>query len=220
MTHLYSSETDFNLVEEPSEGDIQSVAGGDATASTSSSAAPERSGRFRKFAFVVGNLLLAYHVLAIAIAPSSIPPSSQLQRDSWLAFGPYLEAMYLNHGWHFFAPDPGASTLLEYRGIDSQGSTVEGRMPDKSTMKPRLLYHRHFMLTEALPRMQDADVNLRSGYYQALADGVGKMTGLKDVELIRVTHRLPTMQAVRAGFPLDDPAQYDSEPMGRFTCRP
>lgn len=166
-----------------------------------------------------GNLLLLYHVLAIAIAPSSIAPSSKLQRDSWLAVGPYLEVLFLNHGWHFFAPDPGASTLLEYVGTTPNGQTVKGQIPDKSQLKPRLMYHRHFMLTESIPRVADSDADVRAGYYQALADGVGQLTGAETVELTRVTHRLSTMPAIRAGFPLTDPAQYDREPMGTFSCQ-
>lgn len=169
--------------------------------------------------FLAGNAVLIYHLLAIATSPSSIPPSSQLQRTSWLAFGPYLETIYLNHGWHYFAPDPGASTLLAYEGVNENGETVEGRIPDKASTHPRLLYHRYFMLTEALPRMEDADSDLRENYYQALATSIGDQAGLSEVTLTRVTHRLPTMQAVRAGFPLDDPAQYDFETLGSFKCR-
>lgn len=172
----------------------------------------------RSFGKFVVSLALVYHLAAIVAGPSSIAPSSQVQRDSFLAFGPYLEALYLNHGWHFFAPDPGPSTLVGYEAKTASGETITGRIPDKQQMQPRLLYHRHFMLTEALPRMRDADPKVLADYEQALANGVGLMTDVQTVELEQLTHRLPTMQAIRAGFPVSDPALFDEVPLGSFSC--
>ena len=65
---------------------------------------------------------------------------------------PYLQILYLNHGYQFFAPEPGESTLLAFEAERDDGTVVRGRIPDRTTW-PRLLYHRHFMLTE---HMSDA----------------------------------------------------------------
>src|SRR5207302_11256649 len=95
---------------------------------------------------------IVIHRTAIVVAPASVSPSSEIARASWLVFRPYLEALYLNHGYHFFAPEPGESTLLAFVAERPDGTVVQGRIPSRS-MKPRLLYHRHFMLTE---HMRDA----------------------------------------------------------------
>jgi hypothetical protein len=64
---------------------------------------------------------------------------------------PYSTAMYLNHGYAFFAPDPGPNHLIDYSVEFADGRpAVTGRFPDLKTERPRLLYHRHFMLSEAL----------------------------------------------------------------------
>lgn len=69
--------------------------------------------------------------------------------------GPYMEAMYLEHGYFFFAPNPGPTHLLqcEVRPRSSepnanQPATATLLLPDRKTHWPRLDYHRHFMLSE------------------------------------------------------------------------
>ena len=173
---------------------------------------------WRRAGFALVNVWLVYHLIAIAGSPATIPPSSQLQRDTWLAVGPYLEAIYLNHGWHYFAPDPGASTLLAYEGVAVDGTPVAGVVPDRRVAWPRQLYHRYFMLTEAIPQTDELPPGVRDGYVAALAGGLGKDLGVAEAELTRVTHRLPSMDEVRAGFPLDDPALYERESLGRHRC--
>ena len=93
------------------------------------------------------NLWLVFHILAIIIAPASVDPSSDLVRSAWTLFQPYLQVLYLNHGYHYFAPEPSESTLLSFVAERDDGSVVNGRIPNFG-IKPRLLYHRHFMLTE------------------------------------------------------------------------
>ncbi|WP_342190418.1 hypothetical protein Pla52nx_003174 [Stieleria varia] len=65
-------------------------------------------------------------------------------------FRRYGEMLYLNRGYAFFAPDPGPSHLIQARVTDSSGVVSETLSPDRKTQWPRLLYHRHFMLSEFL----------------------------------------------------------------------
>jgi hypothetical protein len=102
---------------------------------------------------LVLSLLLIWHVLAVFMAPFSIPPSSFLARtiaqDSFMQ--KYLDLLYLNHGYHFFAPDPGPGHLIRYQVVDERGQTiVQGEFPNLEDEWPRLRYHRHFMLTDQL----------------------------------------------------------------------
>ena len=61
----------------------------------------------------------------------------------------YLDALYLNHGYHFFAPSPGPGNLIRYELLDSRGSVIgQGEFPNTKDQWPRLRYHRHFMLAD------------------------------------------------------------------------
>ena len=79
------------------------------------------------------NLWLVFHLAAIIIAPASVSPSSDLVHSGWEVVRPYLQFLYLNHGYHFFAPEPGESTLLAFVAHRQDGTVVRGRIPTRST---------------------------------------------------------------------------------------
>ncbi|MFV0443500.1 MAG: hypothetical protein ACK5Q5_08010 [Planctomycetaceae bacterium] len=164
----------------------------------------------------VVSLWICYHVAGIVIAPATVPPSSDIVRNSWRLFGPYLQFLYLNHGFHFFAPDPGPSTIVRYSASLPNGRTVLGQIPDKETMVPRLLYHRHFMLTEFLAASDEMAPEVRSLHIRALARQIARRTGAESLSLTQVTHMLPAMEWCRAGLSLEDPQLYEEQPIGRF----
>lgn len=62
----------------------------------------------------------------------------------------YSQFAYLDHGYAFFAPDPGPSHLFQAAITRRDGKRVEEKFPDLTKQWPRLLYHRHFMLAEFL----------------------------------------------------------------------
>lgn len=77
--------------------------------------------------------------------------SSDLAEWMMPVFRPYAQAAYLDHGYAFFAPDPGPSHLIKYKVDFEDGRpSVEGTFPNLKEQRPRLLYHRHFMLSEQL----------------------------------------------------------------------
>jgi hypothetical protein len=160
------------------------------------------------------NAGLILHLTAIIVAPASVSPSSDLARSAWVLCQPYLEALYLNNGYHFFAPEPGPSTLVAFVAEREDGSTYRGRIPDRN-IRPRLLYHRHFMLSE---HMNLAPEEIQEQWYRSYALHLGRKYHATKVALTKVTHRLPTMEMVRSGVPLDDPASYDEQPLGVFRC--
>ncbi len=100
--------------------------------------------------------LLLFHLTAVFWAPfafacnvggSSSPLADPVGR--WLQ--PYTDALFLNHGYFFFAPNPGPSHLVRYQvEFDDGREPLVGMFPDLATQRPRLLYHRHFMLAESL----------------------------------------------------------------------
>lgn len=102
------------------------------------------------------SVLVTLHVAAVVAPPlaficrsrgSESPIAGPLARF----VQPYCQAMYLNHGYAFFAPDPGPNHLVDYK-VEFEGDkpAVSGRFPNLKEERPRLLYHRYFMLSEAL----------------------------------------------------------------------
>jgi hypothetical protein len=173
----------------------------------------ERSGLPRSLRWAI-SLWLVFHLGAIVIAPLAVGPSSEIVHAAWGFFGPYVELLYLNHGYHFFAPEPEESTLVAYEAERPDGTIVHGRIPDRD-ISPRLLYHRYFMLTE---HMRDAPEELRELWYRSYADQIGRQYGASRVALIRQTHLLPSRERIMEGGRLTDPESYEDQPLGDFTC--
>ena len=186
--------------------------------------------------------LLAAHLAAIFIAPwSSPPPAPLLAERAARLIAPYLTAAYLNHGYRFFAPDPGPSHLVRYELRRTDGTVVEGRIPDPQRDWPRLLYHRHFMITESLfntlsrvedvpidsdvspaDRVQIEDQNryarsLAQYMTQGIAQQLLKQFDGQSVKLYLQEHAIPFPQDVQRGKRLDAPDLYsDLAELGEF----
>jgi hypothetical protein len=102
------------------------------------------------------SVLVTLHIAAVIAPPlaficrsrgSESPIAGPLARF----VQPYCQAMYLSHGYAFFAPDPGPNHLVDYKVEFNDGKApVTGRFPNLREERPRLLYHRYFMLSEAL----------------------------------------------------------------------
>jgi hypothetical protein len=148
----------------------------------------------------------------------------------------YAEFAYLNHGYAFFAPDPGPNHLLRVTidsAASSQGEANRGlpqtvTYPDRQQQWPRLLYHRHFMLTEFLhnlhqpPRIPEevlrqpelaADWRLRRTRYETIRDSMVKHLSAvwesENIQIERIEHRLVGLpEFFEEGIKLDDPRLY------------
>jgi hypothetical protein len=103
------------------------------------------------------SLLVLAHLTAVFIAPFAFASNVGGRARSPFAdaiaqtMRPYVVAMFLDHGYFFFAPNPGPTHLVDYKVEFVDGRpAIEGRFPNLATEQPRLLYHRHFMLAEAL----------------------------------------------------------------------
>jgi hypothetical protein len=105
---------------------------------------------------IVLSVLLILHVAAVfapplAFACNAAGSSSPFADSLFGVLRPYIGVMYLDHGYFFFAPNPGPAHLVDYKVefADSR-PPIAGRFPDLKTERPRLLYHRYFMMSEAL----------------------------------------------------------------------
>ena len=74
----------------------------------------------------------------------------------------YSEFLYLDRGYAFFAPDPGPSHLIRVVQTDASGEVAESLIPDRHDQWPRLMYHRHFMLTEFLNEIYEPPISAAS----------------------------------------------------------
>jgi hypothetical protein len=108
---------------------------------------------------LVASLAILWHLVGVMVAPLSTPPrfdgpTSVIGAKLREAYVPYITALYLNHAYKFFAPNPGNSHLLRYDLHFADGTKQVNRddqlLPDRFRHWPRLLYHRHFMITEFL----------------------------------------------------------------------
>ena len=113
-------------------------------------------GLSRRVRWVV-SLLVLLHLTAVFWAPFTFACRVGADSSSPFADGlmpylrPYIAMMYLDHGYFFFAPNPGPSFLVKYKVEYSDGRpAVEGVFPNLSEQRPRLLYHRYFMVSTAL----------------------------------------------------------------------
>lgn len=190
------------------------------------------------------SLVLLFHLSAIALFPFTVPPASRLARwvFSWPVYRHYVEVMYLDHGYKFFAPNPGTRArsvryVLEY----ADGTTKEGIFPDRERHQPRLRYHRHFMLTEHLPvvppryatkyqrHLGVADPGaptepppgppiLLPQYVESYGSHLLKVSGAERVTLYEQLHYVPVIEDVERGMELDDPLLFEQRYLGTVTA--
>jgi hypothetical protein len=153
--------------------------------------------------------ILAY-LAGVIIAPlSGPPPATDLSQAILQPFRPLLGALYLGHGYRFFAPDPGPGHSLRWLITRPDGTTLSGTTPDAERDWPRLLYHRRFMVAEKIAPLvppPDAPAEVRA---QARADWLPLIKGVAGnllrthggdrITLEMVEHYLPGPDEVAEG---------------------
>ncbi len=167
------------------------------------------------------SLFVVWHVGAVLVGPLAFPESIVGSTIRQLVYRPYTDALFLNHAYKFFAPDPGPSHLIRYELEFADGSKREGTEPDLKAEQPRLFYHRHFMLTERVgSSMPDADTppNLEwtqrppSRFEAALARSFAEHLlhkfQARRVTITLVQHLPASPRQVQEGIPLDHPDSY------------
>jgi hypothetical protein len=172
-----------------------------------------RSRYLKKIGYIGLNVFIVLHLTAILSAPLTVGPSSQTSRRVWDLLSPYLQALYLNHGFHYFAPEPGSSNLVSWSVTRDDGSVISGRFPNFD-IYPRLMYHRHFMLSEVLG---NSSPDLQPEIVKGFARNLLREHQGRSVSLSTVRHELSSMARVRAGGKLTDPDLYTEQPFGTYT---
>lgn len=142
-----------------------------------------------------------------ASGQSQLPPPTSTAWQSPLVprtlrsfFRHYLNLMYLNHGYEFFAPDPAGTHIIGYRVSTPDGKTVEGRFPDLKAQWPRLLYHRHMMLAEQTELMGPESGRHYADFLATRYGGPSRIDW--------VIHLLLSPEQVQSGTPADAQQTY------------
>ena len=164
------------------------------------------------------SILLVLHLCAIVVAPLAVAPASILNHRGWQLFRPYLEIAYLNHGYHFFAPEPGPSHLIRYELEMRDGSRRQGVFPNLEEHRPRLAYHRHFMLSEFLNSLisDDADSEAAAKLTRSYARHLLTEHQAQRVSIFLRRHYIPSPEQVLRATRLDDAVLYAEKPLGTF----
>jgi hypothetical protein len=184
-----------------------------------SSSTPEVARPPRPAVRVVVSLLVSIHIVAVFLGPFAMPPqTSELAATIANVYRPYVDALSLANGYRFFAPEPGPSHLVRYELTFDDGSTRDGVFPNLDEHKPRLLYHRYFMMSELLNTLSNPDDpgERRARYVKSFAQHLLDAHGAKSVKLSLVRHWVPRMDEVRAGRRLVDKILYEQRPLGTF----
>lgn len=168
---------------------------------------------------VLVSLAVTLHLFAVFVGPWAMPPSSELASSSARGLQPYLDALFLANGYRFFAPEPGPSHLVRYELTLDDGTLQTGEFPNRQQNWPRLLYHRHFMLSEFINTLenpnapQDRAEAVARGYAQHLAETYDA----RAVRLYLRRHYVPRTSEVRQGMRLSDKALYEERPLAVYT---
>lgn len=173
---------------------------------------------------LLASVALLVHLAAVALPPlAGPPPASRLANLLLEPLRPLVGGLYLGHGYRFFAPDPGPGHSIRWTIRDADGGTRSGSIPDAASDRPRLLYHRRFMVGEkiaALVPTVEAPAAVREEarrewlpLVKGVARNVLRTHGGKQVELAMVEHYLPTPEDVIAGEQGSDVVT----PLGAYT---
>lgn len=167
----------------------------------------------------VASVLLILHLVAIASAPLAMEPASLPAQKVFAFFRPYLGTAFLNHGYHFFAPEPGPSHLIRYELSFADGRVESGVFPNPDEQKPRLNYHRHFMLSEFANRLavNDAQQSALHELSQSFARHLMDERDAQSATLFLRRHYIPSPQQVRDGMRLEAEELYAERPLGTFS---
>lgn len=183
----------------------------------------------------VVSVLVTVHVLAVFAFPFEFVTNttgrpSEVSRAVTRVLDPYIDIMNLRNGYAFFAPEPGPSHLVRYRiEFDDGRPPLEQTFPDRNRHWPRLLYHRHFMLSEQLnaayvspvppegidDRGKEAYRKAREAYvarWNAFERHLLHRYGGDSISMVRVRHEFPPPETELLPFDLTDPESYITLP--------
>jgi hypothetical protein len=172
--------------------------------------------------------LLLFHLAAVLTPPLAADPASHLASTVYWCLHPYIQAAYLDNSYRFFAPEPSASNLVRYELELKDGTHLGGVFPNLNEHWPRLLYHRHFMLSERVGNGMPMAQDLRPGdplpeiprvpqaYINSYANHLLAAYDARKVTLYCRRHMLPSPVDIMRGRKLSDERFYFERNLGTY----
>ena len=100
------------------------------------------------------SLFIVLHFGGILTAVMTVPPTPWLANVLWTRFyRPYLEFMYLNNAYHFYAPEPGPATLAWFYIKYDDGSARWLEIPRRDAHAFALQYQRRLSQMESINQL-------------------------------------------------------------------
>lgn len=175
---------------------------------------------------IIASVAIAMYLMAVVLPPlAGPPPASQLANLLIQPFRPLVGGLALGHGYRFFAPNPGPGHSFRWTVQRPDGTSTSGTIPDAATDRPRLLYHRRFMLPEKisalvpLPGAPPEVVADAKREWQPLVKDLAAHLLMREgggrIELVLVEHYLPAPDEVNEGRGGEDV----SIPLGTYAWR-
>jgi hypothetical protein len=158
----------------------------------------------------LASLGIAAYLAAVVVPPlAGPPPASALAGAIMQPLRPLVGLLHLGHGYRFFAPNPGPGHSIRWTLQRPDGTTLEGSVPDATSDRPRLLYHRRFMVAEKIAALvpppeapqevRDAAKRDWSPLVLGVADNLLRAHGGGRLTLELVEHYLPAPDEVLSG---------------------
>lgn len=136
----------------------------------------------------IATVLILTYLFVVVMGPLANPIASRyFSGPIAKQLAPLHRILFLGHGYRFFGPDPGPTHRLVFRGVRKDGSKFEGFFPDRKNQKPRLLYHRWFMLSETLfvEHASQADANFLRNRKIAYENQLARLTSANQPHQLR-----------------------------------
>jgi hypothetical protein len=109
---------------------------------------------------VTVSLIIVFHFGGILTAVTSVPPQPWLSLLAWVyVYRPYLEFMYLNNAYHFYAPQPGPATFVWFYVRYEDGSGKWVKIPRREDHPLALEYQRRLSLTESVNQLAQVPIS-------------------------------------------------------------
>lgn len=172
---------------------------------------------WKKLLLILLSVGIVHHLFAITMATLTVGPSSRTAQRGWERARVYLQGLYLNHGFHYFAPNPPEhASLIRYEIEIEDGERIEGEFPNRD-IEPRLMYHRHFMMSETLGSYYGTGLPIEQELTRSYATHLLHEHDGTAVELWLVRHFVPTREEFAATGTLQHESLYNEFELGRFT---
>ena len=141
----------------------------------------------------IATALIAFHLAAVIFAPLSLGGAFESLFRPFQILRTYATVLYLDHGYRYFAPDPGPTHTIRFEHISADGAAHSEKLPDRKATRPRLLYHRWFMLGESLATEVAATLAGFDEFSRTQQDLQLEMAELRKLGRIREASQLQTI---------------------------